>query len=339
MRREKILELAKELELRKELIDRYINNFTFKVKLTSRDIISNTGVKRAQMLEAGDYLKLIKELNQKYFYPARNEALKVEKESNKHKKSILKAETRKLKAEKSKEKRAKASKLYYITNLEECRKYSLNYRREVKFGINKKREEILSSILNNPDYEWRDVVGYEGLYKVSSHGHILKISNMTLLRLSPSKDSGYVAVALSKNNKSRSVMFHRVVAEAFLPNPENKSDVNHMDGIRHNNVLDNLQWMTHAENIQYSFNNLGRISNLTGKRHVRRIFLNKSSKYKGVQWNKADKRWRTMISFKNRQYFLGGFKNELEASIRYQSELKHVDIGDLIEWKKNKYVD
>lgn len=94
--------------------------------------------------------------------------------------------------------------------------------------------------------EWRDAVGFEGLYEVSNYGGIRhKHGN----EINGSINSyGYRAYSLFKNEKRITCKGHRLVAEAFIPNPEGKRNVNHKDGDKDNNFVDNLEWATHGEN-------------------------------------------------------------------------------------------
>lgn len=65
---------------------------------------------------------------------------------------------------------------------------------------------------------------------------------------------GYLIVSLSINGKRTSKAIHRILAECFIPNPDNLSDVDHVDGNRQNNAISNLRWLTHGENIEHSYN-------------------------------------------------------------------------------------
>ena len=99
---------------------------------------------------------------------------------------------------------------------------------------------------------WHNVKGYEGLYLISTYGRVLSAPrNGTKLEwhiLAPHFVGGYVQYELSKSNKTKAYKAHRLVAEAFLPNPERKREVNHIDGDKHNNKLENLEWSTSSEN-------------------------------------------------------------------------------------------
>lgn len=94
--------------------------------------------------------------------------------------------------------------------------------------------------------EWRSVIDYEGLYEVSSCGQIKSLRKGALL--TPHKINGYYVVRLCKNGKMKNHKVHRLVAIAFIPNPENKAFVDHIDTNRSNNRVENLRWVTRQEN-------------------------------------------------------------------------------------------
>ena len=100
---------------------------------------------------------------------------------------------------------------------------------------------------------WKDVVGYEGLYQVSNCGNVRSLNwkNTGMVRnMCPRlNNKGYFIVNLSKDSKSVSKSVHRLVAQAFLPNTLNYTDVNHIDENPRNNCVENLEWCTHKSNV------------------------------------------------------------------------------------------
>lgn len=101
---------------------------------------------------------------------------------------------------------------------------------------------------------WKPVVGYEGLYEVSSKGNVRNLKTGRILKPIYSTN-GYATVNLTRayNDKTKQTkkLIHRLVAQAFIPNPNNLSDVNHKDEIKTNNNLDNLEWISHRDNMNY----------------------------------------------------------------------------------------
>lgn len=120
--------------------------------------------------------------------------------------------------------------------------------------------------------QWKDVVGYEGRYMVSNLGNIkstFKYSdnkmNKRLNKLGYREKniyigyntSGYPVVVLRENGKKKFKSIHRLVAEAFIPKKENKNIVNHIDGNKKNNNVDNLEWCDKRENMIHAMECLG----------------------------------------------------------------------------------
>lgn len=103
---------------------------------------------------------------------------------------------------------------------------------------------------------WKDVVHYEGLYEVSNFGRVRnkKTQKIKVQKSNYNKKTGkggYLFVDLWKYNNSRREYVHRLVAMAFIPNPDNKPQVNHKDEIKTNNEVSNLEWVTVKENNNY----------------------------------------------------------------------------------------
>lgn len=100
--------------------------------------------------------------------------------------------------------------------------------------------------------EWRDIKGYEGLYQVSSLGRVKHIKFNRIKRASTSR---YKMHILSKKGVKKGYPLHRLVAEAFIPNPNNYPCVNHKDENPLNNTVNNLEWCTYSYNINYGTRN------------------------------------------------------------------------------------
>lgn len=110
---------------------------------------------------------------------------------------------------------------------------------------------------------WKPVVGYEGLYEVSNLGKVKSLDKYDsigrfikgkILKVSDN-GVGYMFICLSKGNKRQCKYVHRMVAEAFLPNPNNLPQVNHKDENKLNNCVENLEWCTNEYNINYGSRN------------------------------------------------------------------------------------
>lgn len=98
---------------------------------------------------------------------------------------------------------------------------------------------------------WKDIIGYEGKYKISDRGFVKSISyNRTGKEriLSERIIDGYNQVALYKDGKVKNKYVHRLVAENFIPNPNNLKEVNHIDGNKLNNCVENLEWVSAKQN-------------------------------------------------------------------------------------------
>lgn len=104
--------------------------------------------------------------------------------------------------------------------------------------------------------KWRAVPGYEGLYEVSNKGNVRNVRRNTLLR--SSNNQGYKRVYLYKNGIRKGFRVHRLVAQAFIPNPDNLPEVNHRDEDKLNNSVDNLEWCTAKYNSNYGTRNIRR---------------------------------------------------------------------------------
>jgi hypothetical protein len=114
--------------------------------------------------------------------------------------------------------------------------------------------------------EWKDILGYEGLYQVSNLGRVKRLKGKCLSKAGkyrtvsesilvcfPNKTRyNYLYVNLN-NNGIKQFRLHRLVALHFIPNPNNLPEVNHIDGNKENNCITNLEWCTNLENIRHSY--------------------------------------------------------------------------------------
>ena len=169
-------------------------------------------------------------------------------------------------------------------------------------------------------YEMKDIPGWEGLYACDTEGKIW--SYRTNKFLSPSKSKrGYLHVTFTKDGKRYDYRVHRLIAMTFLDNPENKEQVNHIDGNKLNNYLSNLEWCTGEENIEHAkLNHLFKATCFNPPKEsvkgtqVGYVFTNI---YNGKQF--------TVLGFRTlrKQIKLSGYE--------YETIQKHANTGDYIK--------
>ncbi|MBO5138700.1 MAG: HNH endonuclease [Bacilli bacterium] len=113
--------------------------------------------------------------------------------------------------------------------------------------------------------DWKDIKGYEGYYQISSLGRVKSLTRVVVCKnkhkftcrekiLKLNTRNGYYVVNFQKEGLKRSFQIHRLVAIHFINNPQNKPQVNHIDGNKKNNNVNNLEWVTIKENINHAFN-------------------------------------------------------------------------------------
>ena len=119
---------------------------------------------------------------------------------------------------------------------------------------------------------WKDIDGFEGLYQISSCGRVKSLhyyggNRKKTLKLQHDKD-GYLVVGLRNGAIQVNRKVHRLVALAFIPNPDNLPQINHKDEDKENNLVENLEWCTNKYNVNYGNHSLHAAQAQMGKRHT-----------------------------------------------------------------------
>jgi hypothetical protein len=158
---------------------------------------------------------------------------------------------------------------------------------------------------------WKDIKGYEGHYQVSNLGNVksLKFNREKILKKLINTD-GYFQLGLSIKSVVKIQKIHQLMAIAFLNHTPNKMTlvVDHINNIKTDNRLENLQIVTHREN-----------SSKDSKK------IKRTSQYIGVSWVKKDKIWISRIENNRKKITLGRFKDEFEAHLAYQKALNEIN--------------
>jgi len=130
------------------------------------------------------------------------------------------------------------------------------------------------------------IEGWED-YSITENGQVFSHRNNKWLKLQV-KAKNYFGIQLNKNGIAKEFLVHRLVAQAFIPNPEGKPEVNHIDGNKQNNNISNLEWVTSSENQKHSFaNNLQKI--IKGKEHWNSKLTEENVKYIRENYKFRDK--------------------------------------------------
>lgn len=179
-------------------------------------------------------------------------------------------------------------------------------------------------MLNFNNVNWKDIEGFEDNYMVSENGEIYSKKRDIVMKRR--QGNYYQNVSLSLNNKGYTRTIHRLVAQAFIPNPLNKPEVNHIDGNKLNNNVCNLEWVTSSENSQHAVD--------TGLQKPTKPHLGKKlgigSKYHNVMQDR--KRWRARVKNNGKILTNKNFSNEEDAA-RHVNEI--LDLHGLNDRPRN----
>lgn len=168
---------------------------------------------------------------------------------------------------------------------------------------------------------WKDIEGYEGLYQVSNLGKVKslnynKTAKSELLKLRKNTN-GYTRVVLYKNRKAKDYQVHRLVAEAFIPNPNNYPIINHKDENKTNNRVDNLEWCTYLYNNTYGTTIERAVEKRKGYKHSKeaREKISKANKGRKFTIEQKQKMSKSKKGNKNPMYGMTGNKNPMYGKV------------------------
>lgn len=187
------------------------------------------------------------------------------------------------------------------------------------------------------DEIWKQISGYEGIYEVSNLGRIKSCDKIvdddycgkrrfrSRVRRQSKNNSGYYQVGLSKNNKVKKFLVHRLVCEAFCENPDNKPEVNHINEIKADNRACNLEWCTRRENLNFGTRNerAGKASGMTRGKPIQQFTQN--GEFVAEYWSAREASRQTGISQGNISNCANGSRRNSHAGgyiWKYKEEIK-----------------
>lgn len=174
----------------------------------------------------------------------------------------------------------------------------------------------------------KNIVDYEGLYLIDSLGNVVSLPKQQGSRFvnqykilgTKINRTGYKEVALTKDGKTKTVLLHRLIAKHFIDNPNNYPCVNHKNGIKVDNRLENLEWCTRAQNTKHAYeNNLG---NFKTTANAQLDAYNKEHGYVVVRLIDKDGKEYTFDSTNEAADFVGTTKDEITRAIRKSQRVK-----------------
>lgn len=170
--------------------------------------------------------------------------------------------------------------------------------------------------------EWRKVVGYDN-YEVSNFGEVRNQKGEILKTFK--NNSGYYCLQLYKDRKGKGFLVHRLVASAFIENPDSLPTVNHIDGIKENNSVSNLEWNSYSQNLLHA-----RRTGLNIYNYPTRGLKHKStvSKYYNVGYDNSRKKWTACVRVDGVNHQQKRFKTEEEAALHVNYLLDLLGLTD-----------
>lgn len=158
-------------------------------------------------------------------------------------------------------------------------------------------------MLNGNNEIWKDIPGFEGRYQASSLGRIRSIQDnhgnyREQTRATWVSSKGYVYVQLFVKDVRHNVSVHHAVASAFIPNPDKKKTVNHIDGDKQNNQVTNLEWNTHSENLKHAH----ATGLKKGQEHFKGVKLGTTSRFHNVTYDPSKDRWIASVKSQGKMY-------------------------------------
>ncbi len=149
---------------------------------------------------------------------------------------------------------------------------------------------------------WRDIPGWKGMYQASNLGRIKSLARY-IVTVKGTKypieekilkghvdTKGYIQVEFKRNRRRHIIALHRLIALAFIPNPENKPQINHINGNKTDNRIENLEWCTGSENVRHAWNN--RLNHaLHGEQHPNAKLTNEQAKWVKEHYIPRDKEY------------------------------------------------
>lgn len=166
---------------------------------------------------------------------------------------------------------------------------------------------------------WKEIPGYEGYFEVSNLGNFRSKDRIVPYRKSgvrnyPGKplkveqmSDGYQRIVLMKDAVKKRYMCHRLVALTFIPNPNNLPQVNHIDGVRNNNCVENLEWCTQSQNERHSVDILGK--SMKGKTNSKPVYC--------IELKKPFKSMKQAVEFLGNKACIEGLKKAILATRKY----------------------